>query len=391
MTRRGPGCYTPWTDRNTADPASHCPLPKMMFRTFLLPIALTALLPAQDATAPPGEPSTPTATTASAAPQDPKLAWPRDAERLVCSVGGRDFTLRDLVTHISQRHYPGMVALMNSPSSTGYFQSPRLAEWVRAFADVKTLELAAAARELDYEQVRDTLGEALKKQFNEWLDAYADRRARAGTPLELTQDRINLLLSDFQRDEGLRTEVQGWLDAMVPEVPLEATGKIRDFYEDHPEYFGGVLTIAQILVEHRDPLTLELKTGEAREAALAKLADVRARLEPDGSNFEEVARLLSDDRRTARDGGRLDGVKRFDPRLPAAICRAAWSLRDGEVSAPFESPYGTHIVKRVAYRHLYYIVFTDKIKPAIAQAMRQNEQENLIFRAREQFGAQLRY
>lgn len=356
-------------------------LPASLALPVLLVVAVAGLR-AQD----------PATTTAPAAePQPQKLAWPRDAERVVCIVAGREFTLKQLLEHLAERHYPPMLKLMETASGRSYLESPRIAEWVRAFADIKALELEAQQRDVGFDAARDALGDALKRDFEGWLESYRKRRERDGAPLELTQDRINLLLTDYQRDEGLRTEVAGWLDALVPAVPLEATGKLRDYYEAYPQYFGGVVNVAQILVEHRDPRTLELRTGKELEAAWAKLADIRARIAPDGSNFEELARAHSDDRRTAREGGRLDGIRRFDERLPAALCRTAWRLRDGEVSAPFESPYGIHLLKRIGYTHNYYVIFTDKLKPEIAATMRRQEQEDLLFTAREKHAVTLRY
>ncbi len=350
-----------------------------------LACALVLVLANAAAQDPTGDPA-PVATA-----PDPKLAWPRDTQRVVCTVAGTDYTLKDLLAHVAERHYPPIQKLMESPGGAGFLQSPRMAEWVRAFADVKTLELEATDRKLAFDDARSALGDALKRDFETWMTAYRARREREGAPLELTQDRINLLLSEYQRDEGLRSEAKGWLDALVPAVPIEATGKLRDFYEARPQFFGGAVDIAQILIEHRDPRTLELKTGEAHANAWKKVADVRSRLLADGSNFEDVARLLSDDRRTARHGGRLDGLRRFDPRLPAALCRTAWNLKDGEISEPFESPYGIHIVKRIGYEHLYYVVFTDQIKADIASTMRKLEQEDLLFAARERRGVTLRY
>lgn len=330
-------------------------------------------------------------TTPKTAIGDTLLDWPADADRVVCHVGGKDFALRDVLTHMTERHYPPMLRLMETPAGLSYLRSPRIAEWIRTFADIKTLELEAAAKGFDYEQVRDTLGEALRRDFQVWLNDYTARRERDGAPVEFTQDRINLLLSDYQRDEGMRSEAQGWLDVLVPAIPPDQNGNVREFYESHPEYFGGVLAIAQILVENRDPRTLQLLDEKKREAAWAKVADIRQRLVADGSNFEEVARLLSDDRRSARNGGRLDGVRRIDPRLPAILCRTAWALKDGEISEPFESQYGIHIVKRHSYRHLYYIVYNDKIAAEVAETMRRVQQEDLLFGARTKFNATLRY
>ena len=51
-------------------------------------------------------------------------------------------------------------------------------------------------------------------------------------------------------------------------------------------------------------------------------ADIKARLKPDGSNFEEIARLYSDDTKTGKDGGILQGVHRYDDRLPDSLLTA---------------------------------------------------------------------
>src|SRR5690606_38213946 len=129
----------------------------------------------------------------------------------------------------------------------------------------------------------------------------------------------------------------------------------------------------------------------ARREALDRVGDLMERLAPDGSNFSDLARRFSDDRRTAREGGILRNVGRFDPRLPAAICRAAWALKDGEVSEPFESPYGIHIVKRLTFRMQFYVLFTDAAKPKIAELMRKAEQEDLLFETRERLAVELHY
>ena len=44
------------------------------------------------------------------------------------------------------------------------------------------------------------------------------------------------------------------------------------------------------------------RVRQRRARANARLADIKARLKPDGSNFEEIARLYSDDTKTGKDG-----------------------------------------------------------------------------------------
>jgi parvulin-like peptidyl-prolyl isomerase len=367
-------------------------LPLLALLGLVLPVGSGAL--AQTPANPPPAATGEAAPGDSRAAQDPspqKLAWPRDRDRVVCRVGGRDRTLLDLLEHLEDRHFPGMVALMDAPTGAAYLEHPLLASWVRQYADVLALETIAKQRGRSFASEQEALGNALKKGFEQFLDGYVASRERRGSPVELTQARIDLLLADYQRDHGLECEVRGWLDALVPEVSVEETQRLRDFYNDFAQWFGGIVTISQILVEHRDPRTLELKTGAARERAYAKLADIEARLAPDGSNFEELARLHSDDARTARIGGRMQGIERFDERLPAVICRTAWQLRDGEISKPVESAFGIHLIKRISYRHRYYVIFNDAIKQEIADTIRRSGQEDLLFRARDELRVELRY
>ena len=138
-------------------------------------------------------------------------------------------------------------------------------------------------------------------------------------------------------------------------------------------------------------------TPEQRAAALAKAAearaaraDIKARLKSDGSNFAEVARLFSEDTKTAPDGGTLKGIARFDDRLPAALCRAAWALDDGQVSGIVESQYGFHILKRTGFDQQVFILFSDDAIPSIRTVMHRAKQEERLFTAREKAKVQLK-
>ena len=65
-----------------------------------LACALVLVLANAAAQDPTGDPA-PVATA-----PDPKLAWPRDTQRVVCTVAGTDYTLKDLLAHVPERHYP---------------------------------------------------------------------------------------------------------------------------------------------------------------------------------------------------------------------------------------------------------------------------------------------
>lgn len=77
-----------------------------------------------------------------------------------------------------------------------------------------------------------------------------------------------------------------------------------------------------------------LSAADAQKKAEALAARIRA-----GAKFEDVARIESDDERTAAEGGRLPGIDANA--LPAEVR----TLKSGEVSAPVRTPFGIHLFR----------------------------------------------
>jgi parvulin-like peptidyl-prolyl isomerase len=357
--------------------------------------ALLSFATAQEPTPPPTTaPVEPPAETAPATPgpaQQPhflRRRYPQDRDVPVAVVGEKPITLGDLVDHIHERHYPIFrTALAERPEFQRMLTSDLVAPWVRQKADIEALKLRFADELNDPKRLEEAQSAELKRTFQAWLDTYlADRRAQ-GRTTELDQRQVNSFLADFQLRQGLAAELQGMLDLL--EAEDHPRGKLQQFFTDNARVFGGQVKIAHILIQHRDAGTGILLADEAYARATARLADVKARLRADGSNFEEVARLCSEDTRTAREGGVLGNLKRFDERMPAVLCRTAWFLRDGEVSDVVESQYGWHLVKRLEFNQQMFILFTDDAIPTVKGAMRRSRQEDRLFEARQKAGVRL--
>lgn len=367
------------------------PLPTPLRRRAAAILFAVAALPAQET--PPTD-NRATQAQIQPAPTIPKAhfvlrRYPEDKDAAIAVVGGRTLTLGELVDHIDARHYPGFRdGLSERPEFKRYLQSDLIAPWVRQFADLEAVRQASADREIDAKQLEEAQSAALKKSFEGWLATYVEDQRQHGHPGNLSQRRVNALLADFQLQNGLAAELQGLLDHLVPDDFNRA--ELQLFFRDHARYFGGQVTIAHILVQHRDAGTGILLDAEGIARANARLAEIRGRLRPDGSNFEEIARLFSDDTRTGKDGGLLTGVRRFDDRLPATLCRAAWALQDGEVgSEVVETQYGWHLIKRIDFNQQMFILFTDDAIPSIRIVMRRALQENLLLGARERASLRL--
>ena len=334
--------------------------------------------------------------TPSPAPRFVQLRYPQDKETVIAIADGTPIWLQQLIEHIDARHYPGFLKLMagengdGSPDGRRILESDLIAPWVRQFADIKALEAEARARgAIDQEKVEASLSAALKKSFEEYLKAYTEDLQQRGLPTELSQKRVDRLLTDFQFRFGLSCELQGWLDYLQPEEDW-SNARLNDFFQNNPRYFGGGVTIQHILVQNRDPGTGILLQEKERIAAAARLSEAQKRLLKDGSNFGEIAKLLSDDTRSAKDGGKFENVERFDQRMPTVICRAGWQLKDGEISGVVESQYGWHIVRRVEHVQRMFMLFSDATIPMVKQLLQRELQEDLLFSARKSRAVELK-
>lgn len=379
----------------TVDPMpmrTHLPFSPWLLMSLCMGIAATSSLltgqqpaPAGEAPAPQSQNETPAAHPFIA------LQWPRDKATAVATIGGKHLTLLALVEHLSERHFPGLRGAFDDPKRAEihrYLTSDLMPVWVRHFADLQALRAEANARQVDTSKAEASCAAALKTAFESWLQGYVDNLREQGHPTELSQQRVNRLLADFQLRQGLACEVQGWLDLMEPDTYTNA--QLGDFYKDHPRYFGGRLKFAHILIQHRDPGTGILLNEQKRAEALARLTEVQARVRTEGADFAEIARLFSEDNRTAPHGGLLEGVHRFDEGLPAALCRTAWNLADGETSDVVESQYGLHIVHRIECDQRQFFILTEGALPTVRLVMRRAMQENLLFGARERYRVELK-
>jgi hypothetical protein len=376
---------------------------KTMHARTLRPLAVLALLAAS--ATPQGTPAElKRALPTAPAPQRTqerfvRLRYPRDREYVVASVDGAPITLEDLCRHIDERHRPGFrrelagppdhASPEGSPDGARILESDLIAPWVRQYAHIKALQAVAKERGVDVAPAEQSISAALKAGFQAYLDRYVAGLQAQHLPTELSQRRVNSLLNEYQFAQGLACELQGWIDFLAPERQWTEQ-QVHDYFQANVRCFGSGVTIDHILVQHRDAGTGILLDDEGRRRALARIAEIRGRLAKDGSNFEEIARLYSEDSKTTAEGGRIEGVERFDQRLPAAICRAAWFMKDGEISDLIETQYGFHIVRRIELVQKKYILYTPGAMPAVRLLMKKSEQENLLFDALKKHPVDLR-
>ena len=142
--------------------------------------------------------------------------------------------------------------------------------------------------------------------------------------------------------------------------------EVRNFFNaipaDERPHFGTELEIAQIVVNPVAP-------PSAVQKVIDLLNDIKKDVEGNGMSFATKAILYSQDRAT---GGQLLTFNR-NSAFDKAFKDVAFTLREGEISKPFESSFGWHIIqmdkirgKEVSVRHI--LIMPDIPQEALDEA-----------------------
>ncbi|WP_315897466.1 peptidylprolyl isomerase [Dokdonia sp. Hel_I_53] len=129
------------------------------------------------------------------------------------------------------------------------------------------------------------------------------------------------------------------MNAKIIESVEVTPDEIKTFFEKIPKEeiptIGVELEISRIVIEPK-------ATEEARQKVIDRLKGFKADVLENGSSFATKAVLYSDDGGTRGEGGYMS-INRSSP-LVKEFREVAFSLQEGEVSEPFETEFGFHIV-----------------------------------------------
>ncbi len=149
-----------------------------------------------------------------------------------------------------------------------------------------------------------------------------------------SEDEFRTELFDIIKMNKLATEMQKKIIDAVEITPEET----RNFFKGIPQadlpVFGAEMEVAQIVVTPKI-------SDEEKQRVIRRLKEIKAEVLA-GSSFKTRAVIYSDDRGSASNGGfykinrKTQFVKEFKD--------VAFSLGEGEISEPFETEYGYHII-----------------------------------------------
>lgn len=190
-----------------------------------------------------------------------------------------------------------------------------------------------------------------------------------------TEEELRKELFDINFETILAQEMQGSVVEEIEVTPAE----VRQFYDniskDEKPFFGTQVEVAQIVIK---PEVSEEQTQKTIDF-LNKLRDQVL----NGSRFSSRAVLYSDDTGTKTKGGKITVTR--DAPLVKEFKDMAYSLEEGEVSKPFKTIFGWHILTVEKIRGQYIDVrhilkFPEITKENINEAREEIEKirENIV-------------
>lgn len=170
-----------------------------------------------------------------------------------------------------------------------------------------------------------------KKSVEEYVDLFVNYKLKVQAALDARIDTTAAFKKEFAqyRDQQVRpTFVTD--DDMLAEA--------RRVYENDKQHIGpdGLVKAEHILI-----IIPQKATEEQQQEAKSRIDSIYAALK-EGADFEELAKKVSQDPGSARNGGMLGWFPRH--RMVKEFEDAAFALQPGEMSEPVQTPFGWHII-----------------------------------------------
>ncbi|WP_366841119.1 peptidylprolyl isomerase [Lacinutrix sp.] len=166
---------------------------------------------------------------------------------------------------------------------------------------------------------------------------------------------------EINKSQKLGAEMQRKIIDEIEVTPEEVRQFFNKIPKDQLPEFGTELRVAQIVIEPK-PTQVEI------DNVISKLKDIKRDVEKNGANFRSKALFNSDDPGSKKNGGALPPMNRSRPRMVKEFREVAFSLQEGEISQPFKTQYGYHIILLEKIRGQEYDVRHILMIPEVAES-----------------------
>ncbi len=174
---------------------------------------------------------------------------------------------------------------------------------------------------------------------------------------------------EINKSNMLASEMQKKIIDEVEVTPEE----VRQFFNKIPKEerptFGTELKVAQIVIEPK-------VSDEEVQRVIDRLNEFKHQVEEEGKSFTSRAVLYTEDGGSKKTGG-LYTLDRSKPRMVKEFREVAFSLEEGQISEPFKTDYGYHIIYLEKIRGQEYDVRHILLMPKVSEKEIQEAKDEL--------------
>lgn len=174
---------------------------------------------------------------------------------------------------------------------------------------------------------------------------------------------------EINRNGQLAFKMQQKIVEEIEVTPEEVRQFFNKIPKDELPIFGTELKVAQIVV-------IPEVSKEEEQKVIDQLNSYRRDVLDNGSSFTTKAVLYSDDSGSKKDGGKYT-INKKRPQFVKEFRDVAFSLQEGEISEPFKTIFGYHIILLEKIRGQEYDVRHILLRPDITQEAISNAKEKI--------------
>lgn len=193
-----------------------------------------------------------------------------------------------------------------------------------------------------HQAVQDSIlvsDDEVNSSSDQYLNEFVQRLGSMEKVLEFyKKESVEDLREELFKINKLQMLSQRMKQKIVGEIEVTPE-EVREFFysipQDEKPVFGAELEIAQIVKKPEIP-------EEEKQRTIDQLNEIKADVEDNGASFRVKAILYSQDPGSKSKGG-FYSITRQTP-FVKEFKDVAFRLREGEISEPFETPFGYHII-----------------------------------------------
>ncbi len=174
---------------------------------------------------------------------------------------------------------------------------------------------------------------------------------------------------EINKSNQLAQKMQAKIVEEVEITPEEVRAFFNKIPKEERPTFGTELKVAQIVAEPK-------VSEEEKQKVINRLKEFKADVIENGASFRSKVVLYTDDKASIGTGGKYT-LNRKQPRMVKEFRQVAFSLQEGEISEPFETEYGFHIIYCEKIRGQEYDVAHILLTPKVSSEAIKEAKERL--------------